>query len=117
MPDYLNSQEVREPKEIKEIEQAVSPEQGATLGSVVAGHMQQIQDDKKKLRREVDEGTSELLRLNHKVAANVLKRESDEILSEAEMASEEYIKTLKKDIPDLDDRLNTHGKQAGATDI
>lgn len=117
MPDYLKNQEAREQKEIKEIEQAVSPEQGATLGSVVAGHIQQIRDDKQKLRQEVDEGTSELLRLNHKAAANVLKSESDEILSEAERASEEYMKTLKKDIPDLDDHLNVHGKQIGAAGV
>ncbi len=117
MPDYLNNREAREPKETKEREQAISPEQGATLGSVVAGHMQQIRDDKKKLRQEIDEGTSELLRLNHKAAASVLKSESDEILSEAEKAGEEYVKTLKKDMPDLDDQLNMHGKQAGAKDF
>lgn len=117
MSDYLKNQEAREPKEIKETEQVVSPEQGVTLGSVVAGHMQQIQDDKKKLRQEVDEGTSELLRLNHNAAANVLKSESDEILSEAERAGEEYMETLKKDIPDLEDQLNMHKKQAGTTGV
>lgn len=116
MPDYLKNRETREPKEIKEIEQAMSPEQGVTLGGVIAGHMQQIKDDKKKLRQEVDEETSELLRLNHKAAANVLKSESDEILSEAEKAGEEYMKTLKKDIPDLDKELNQHEKQVGVAE-
>ena len=108
MPDYLNNQELREPKEIKEIEKAVSPEQGVTLGSVVTGHLQQIQDDKKKLRQEVEDGESEFLRLNHKAAAGALKSESDEILNEAEKAGQEYVEILKKEIPDLDKELEQH---------
>lgn len=117
MLDYLNNQEAREPKEIKEIEKAVSPEQGATLGSVVAGHLQQIQDDKKKLKQEVEEGAGELLRLNHRAAASALKSESDEILTEAEKAGQEYVETLKKEMPDIDKKLDRQVDQTESSGV
>ena len=86
------------------------------MGSVVAGHLQQIQDDKNKLKEEVDDGADEFLRLNHKAAAGALKSESEEILTEAEKAGQEYMEILKKEVPDLDDQLKLYEKQADATD-
>ncbi len=116
MPEFLKNQESKEQKEEQKIEQDLSPEKGLSLGTVVVGHIKRIRDDKKKLKKEVDNGKEEFLRLGHKAAAVVLEKESKGILNEAEMAGQTYIDSLRKDIPDLDDRINSYKKSSGATD-